>query len=377
MSRIKGAKRFFAAALSLVMAGCAPAETAQAGAESFTPPGPPKYATTTVTRGDYSYTPTMGSMGWSAWTAEEPVYYNDREGMRIAEFPVAQDKVVQKGDLLLHLTSEEGETALMELSKELSLLEGEYALEKGKKEREIAELEKDLSKHRYYEEELSLRQAKLQKLKVEQQLYIYEKEREIRLKKAAIEEQREKTGDITWYAPSEGKVYLFPEAEQLKEGEKMPVNTPVMILYPLEEEIFSVIIKVQEEGQPAKRVYYGMQAEVIVSPKDDLSGQISYQGQVVSISDWGNGMGKMARVMITDPACEGFSSVNQVKLAPIEEKDVLIADRGALRMQDGQYWVTVLSDGVEQQRRVLVGAMDMEKFVILEGVEEGQQLLLR
>ncbi len=372
MSRIKAV---LAAVLAAVLGGCAGTQPVKPQAGTFTPPTAAKYTTCTVTRGDYSYTPTVRPLTWRAWVAEEPVYYNDREGMRIAEFPVSQGQVVQKGALLLRLESEEGETALMELSKELTLLKGEYELEKGKKEREIADIEKDLAQHRYYEEQLSVRQTKLQRLKVEKALYIYEKEREIRLKEEAVEKQREKTGDVEWRAPNEGRIFLYSEAEKLKEGEKMPVNTPVLILDPLEAQIYSVVVQLEKEGEPEKRIYYGMEAQITVTPEKDAKARVTYTGKVVGMEDR-EPYGKTAVIRIMDPDCEAFSNVNEIKLAPIEEKDVLIADRRAVRMREGLYWVTVLEDGVEKERRVEPGPMDIEKCVILDGVEEGQQLLI-
>lgn len=361
MSRIRSV---LCAGLALLLAGCSPASGSDNALEAFRPPAKVNYDTCTVERGDYVKTATA-SAGF-----EYPVKAAltvGQTGLRITEISAALNREVKQGEVLVRFSREEGGARLTELIQGLEKIKRDYALEKARLERELRDAGQDLQRGNYYAFALSLKQLELQKLESVYDQYLFETERALRLQEKAIEKLTADTGPLELTAPFDGIVEF---AAPLNAGDLAPANQALFVIASTQS--FLVYADNSTAG-----FRYQMPVTLETGPAKERE---SFQGRVISVANLLPARLELKpRAYIRPDASVGQKELSMNLKATgtvVSLENVLMARRSAMRMSEGNHWVTILSDDMLQKRRILVGQSDAQCFVILDGLTEGQRLLI-
>ena len=74
----------------------------------------------------------------------------------------------------------------------------------------------------------------------------------------------------------------------------------------------------------------------------------------------------------------GFESIFQMEYQANSQelKNVLLVDKDAVQKEEGKYFVYLLEDGVVHKRYVSLGLENKKSVWILDGLSEGQELIL-
>ncbi|HML46674.1 MAG TPA: hypothetical protein PKE04_07990 [Clostridia bacterium] len=293
------------------------------------------------------------------------VHLSVQEGEGVfVKYLVRKGAEVKAGDVLATFTRDP-QTVKHETLK-LQLTRAEEALDQGKADRE-----EDMAKAR---EALALladstdRQVatlRLRKMELALEKYAAEQERNIEGIRKQLTELEELLADTAIVAPFDG---IIETVTTKSEGDVVWAGETLLTLYAPEYALLRV-----SDSNLAFR--YGMQATIQGGSRNDPT---MLQGQVVAASNLlPYELRQQAAYLLVDDMKTLVSLRNlTASVETLVLEDVLVVPRSALTMQGGVYYAQILTEDMVQKRYVATSNHRLTDLLILQGLEEGQTVLI-
>lgn len=286
---------------------------------------------------------------------------------------VRSGDVVKKGDVLMRFEVTADNVAMEELQLQLKRTLEAYKDNKALKETAIENAKKaavGLTAH-----ELILAEQNIEKLQVDYERYVYQTEKTIQGIRKSINDIEEHVAENTLIAPHDG---IVKDVTKLREGDDVYGGAVLVSLYALD----SVYLRTDDLGYQLR---YGMDVEITVTVQEHTK---TLQSRVVSTPNMLpaelRGRYTFLNIDLTNLSEEefegfinAFSRVNiRYNCTSVAIKDVIVIRSKAIyKGADGDY-VYIFEDGIAKKRYVQVG-MESDGYAwIIDGLSEGQTLIL-
>ena len=217
-----------------------------------------------------------------------------------------------------------------------------------------------------YSNERALRELEIKKMESQYQQYVFSAERDQRLLQDEIQNRKAEQISTQIVAPYDGCIdkltYLNP-GDQVQQGDLL------ITMYSTDR----VLVRVDNSS---RRFRYNMPVTVEAGPKNNRS---SYPGTVVAAADSlpaGQDSGTAYIELDQSVPAEDLENNLTVTGNTVELLDVLIAKQAAQTLSEGKSYVNILENGLVHKRYIIMGAWDAGVFWILDGLKEGQILVL-
>lgn len=288
----------------------------------------------------------------------------DFSGAKLKEILVSSGASVQKGEAVAIFELPSRSTELAEL--QLQLQRAQESLETGKLDRleAIAEKEEDNARLQGYK--LKIAEVELEKLRIAYEQFVYGQQRTINNIAKSITELEEEASDNVLTAPFDGVVTnvaaLFP-GDQVAAGRTIVTMQAsdyywVGISDHPDELIYNREVVIEYGSKNDRKTMTG---KIVAAPgilPDDVS--ISYA--LVEVDE------------TVDPST--IQKGVEYSFVTEEVPSALVVDRKAIEKEDGKSYVYLLEDGVVKKRYVQVGSSNTEVAWILDGLSEGQSVMV-
>ena len=360
-------------AACLCLCGCQQEEKAKI--EALIAPEKANYDTKQAEKGDY-ITETDGSV--SVEFPNELKLSWDTAGAVGKELLVEKGQEVKAGDVLLTFQVDIDKIALEEMEIQLLRKQEDYARKKDVMEVELKEAEEEAEE---ITNEHSYRIAVLnvEKQRIEYEQYVYETEKAIAALDKKVKEQKALMANTELVAPIDGIIGSIPYNF---EGEKVEVGKELITMYATN----TVLLKVSRADD---KLRYNMDVTVT---KGSGANAKEYTGRVISAPNiLPDSLGQDYALITLDQEMTledygyqtkgpgrgyGFMSKMEFEAKYQELNDVLLVNKNAVRKEDGKYYVYILEDGAVHKRYVSVGLSGKTHYWVLDGVSEGQDVIL-
>lgn len=311
----------------------------------------------------------------SVQSVREVTVYLEAEDAQFVEHRVQNGQRVEAGDVLSVFRKRSDNVRLAEIEVELQGLaaereDGLYDRDKADEDlrEQLYELEilpSDEKTYRVYVQGQVL-QAQLARSALEREQFLLRLEERERKLSAEREEILAGERDLTVTAPVSGVVTGL---QTLSPGENCEAGRALLRVYDLERYLLRAgegILGELRVGQ-AVIIEYGPADErktapgVVVSAQSLLPPDLDAGGAAVAVQE------DIPAADLVNP-----SVVSQEKLL----EDALLLPRTAVGSENGQSYVLLRKDGSPRKRFVQVGPQSNDQVVILDGVTEGQEVVL-
>jgi multidrug efflux pump subunit AcrA (membrane-fusion protein) len=357
----------------LCLCGCGKQEETKI--EALIAPEKANYDTEQVEKADY-LTESQGDV--SIEFPKELKLSWDVEGATVKEVLVEKGQEVKAGDVLMTFQVEVDKIALEELEIQLLRKQEDYARKKDVMEVQLREAEEEAEEivngHSY-----RIAVLNVEKKRIDYEQYVYQTEKAIGELEEKVREQKELLVNTEMKAPIDGIIGSVPYSS---EGEPVAVGETLITMFATDE----VLLKVSRAGE---KLRYNM--EVVVTKGNKSNGK-QYRGRVISAPNILPGTVQQDFALIAleeemtlaDYGYEtkgpgrgyGFRTKMEFTAKYQELKDVLLVSKEAIRKEDGKTYVYILEDGVVHKRFVTVGLSGKTHAWILDGLREGQAVIL-
>ena len=282
----------------------------------------------------------------------------------LQEIKVKNNQKVKKGDVLAVFTMDGSAAEQTELQLKLQRKEEEYEQGKAARLAAISAAKANLSA-------LSSHQLEIAKLELEKQeifyeQYVYQTEREIASIKASLDALMEKQKNNTLVAPFDG---IIKSVASHLVGNKVEAREVIISMY--SEDGFC--LRVSNAGD---KLRYGMEVSIEVGR---AGGKKRYTGVVVSAPNILSSSTSQADAYILvneSVASEDFQKSITYYADTEYLENVLIVDKAATSMEDGRVYVNILEDDTVKKRYVTQGLASIDICWILDGLKDGQLLIV-
>ncbi len=353
--------RRFAALLLALMLACPAAAASELIAPEKIQADEVKYTTCTAYLGEYVKSINVGASEY--YPLVMTVNYKGDPAV-YAETLVKRGQEVRTGDPLLRVTVLYDAVQMTEL--ELSYERAVEAYEAGVKDREeaIDAQERSLAAETdEYRRRLGALQLKKQKLALEQ--YIYQQEYGLEDRRRQIDDLNERHEATIVTAPMDGVV---SDLTYFKEGDRLYKGTTICQISSQD-----VLLLAVRDG----RLRYGMTVGVETGAAKERVGLV---GRVVAASDCLDGV--VSEYALVEPDMQ--TATDEVKwratklaVDVVRLENVILVDRKAVSLNNGNYIVTKLTeDGVTQKRFINQGLTSSTTTWVLQGLEEGDVVII-
>lgn len=350
--------------LRRALALCAALAALSAGAraedlidDSLLVPESANYETVTIEYGDYIKE--VSASGYQVFAVEQNLFMEEGSA-RLGEINVIRNAEVKAGDVLATY-EKEGSRAELE-RMELALERAQEEFETGKRERtdniEALRAERQAG-------QAKRAQIELERAQLEYERYVYETERSLAEQRAQIEELSEFYADSELIAPFDGVITWMTtknEGDTIYEGET---------LFTLQSQERYVIGLDNSSGN----FRYGMRVSVGLGPRND---KIYVEGRIIAAANILPSESKPAYALL-----ELYGDVDEDDLRNItisgnniELNDVLIVPRSAITFDGGKSYVSILDGDMVQSRIIVSGHNAAGDTWVVQGLEEGQQVII-
>ena len=286
------------------------------------------------------------------------------DGKLFVEYAVSRGDQVKAGDVLVRLSAQQDSIALTKLQREFARMQEEFAAAKAEKQEKIAEAEAaaNAAADAFEKEQLLIRvaimQTQLEEFCYLQQLAIDKKQQETEACKNA-----QTVLELT--APVDAMVSALAEMQP-----EDPVNAGMVLVTLVDSDV-----RLLRVSDPAAELRIHMPVTITVGRGNN---QKTITGQVIASEDAiGQQYRKGYAYVQIDPEFQD-TVLRDVRVIAntVTLDNVLLVNRRALELENGKTYVTVLSDGVQQRRVILLGMAGVENAWIIAGVAEGDCLIL-
>lgn len=302
----------------------------------------------------------------------------DTEGATVKEVLVEKGQEVKAGDVLMSFYVDVDKIALEELEIQLLRKQEDYARKKDVMEVQIKEAEEEAEEivngHSY-----RIAVLNVEKKRIDYEQYVYQTEKAIAELEREVREQKELMENTELKAPIDGVIGSVPYNS---EGNAVTVGETLITMFATDE----VLLKVDRADD---KLRYNM--EVTVTKGNKSNGK-QYSGRVISAPNILPGTVKQDYALIAldeeltlaDYGYEtkgpgrgyGFMAKMEFTAKYQELNDVLLVSKEAVRKEDGKTYVYILEEGAVHKRFVTVGLTGKNHAWILDGLHEGQAVIL-
>ena len=281
------------------------------------------------------------------------------------KYHVSRSQQVKEGDILATFTLEVDEAATE--AARLSLQRAKEAYTSGAESRSenIADMLKEQNTIRdSYERDLMTLRIRREQVAFEQ--YCYQQECTIERLERELAELEEANSSCYLYAPFDGTITAV---NYKREGEKVYANEGLVTMYRED----GMLLRISNDYLYFR---YGMPVTVTLGPKTD---QTVLQGRVVAADNVLSENRRLGHAFIEmEPLEEERPRLNRLTVSGVSEKlsNVMVIPRRAVTMDGGKYYVSCLVGGSLQKRYINVGLMNMSDVWVLQGLEEGDTVII-
>jgi len=353
MSRIKAVLSVLIAAVALSACAATPAET-----QSLPTPAAVNYKTTQVQRGTFELTQKSG--GSFEYPVTNSLSYEYDGAILKEEIPVHRGSEVKKGDVLATFTFDVSNAELEK--KELSYRE--VVSDAAQKRKEYLDR---INSYSATPDTTAGKIAALQKEQAENELKLFEitSAQELEESQKELEEYRSLFSGKTLIAPCDGVVF---SVASVLAGHEVAKGTALVTLYSPD----TVYLKL---SSPTKDM---IQMASLGAAATVTSGKWSSSGKIVSTPA---GIDEQTDnqdiyISIDNPQKIPQAGSPSAECVALRLDDMLLLDRHALHTDSAIKYVLILENGVTLKRNVLCGPENNEVVCILDGLSEGQQVIL-
>lgn len=321
-----------------------------------------KYKTTEVTVGDYEKV-SQGSLSLK-YPVTEQLKVEATGQVTVKAIHVKSMQNVKAGTVLAEFEVKIDEAALAELNLKLERAKEAFRTGKQTRQDNIDNAKKKtegLTSH-----ELKIAQLNLEKQQVEYEQYVYQTQKSI----AAIEE------DIAEIYANARKKYIVAPFDGVVESvaslavdERVSTGKVIVTLRSTDE----FYLLAESSGT---KLRYNMNVTIEAGKKDE---KLEFSGRVVSAPNaLPITLAQSSAIIHIESGVSHTVLKNTPIYRSIEEsvKNVLLVDRSALGKDDNGDFVYILGNDVIQKRYVLRGLNNTEHFWIMDGLTEGQSIIL-
>ena len=283
---------------------------------------------------------------------------------KFIEYTVKRGDEVKAGDVLARFEIT-GSDAAME-SMELNLRRAEEALEEGLRDREeqirLKRAEVSEEKDSYVREKKML---EMRKMEIEMEQYRFRQEYSIAGQRKAVEEERANRAANELIAPVDGVV---ADVKYKKLDDAVSTNEVLITLSSTDV----MLLRVDNSSGSFR---YNMPVTVTVGSNKkstDLTGRVVASDHAIDEKDQTG-----HALILLDPYDESIKLRNpKVKASYMLLEEELIVPRKAATLENGKYYVTKLVDGMVQKRYVQYAESNTSEVWLLQGVSEGDVLIV-
>ena len=345
---------------ALLLAGCSQKQNTVQVTEEYATAPEASYKTTTVTKGTFSLSEKCS--GTFVYTENATLYCEYPNAILVDNFNLRAGQEIKSGDVLATFTFDVSEAELQRL--ELAYEEAYRVMNET-----ITQYQRTIDS---YAEAANAegnagKIAALQKEKTQNELEQYRRSAEANVlqKKEDLESYRELFSTKTLIAPEDG---IISWAVSMNAGAYVGEGT-AMLAYYKEDTKYLKAGAVSSEF--LEMVSPGMTVLIADNSK-------SVEGTVVASPA---GIDELAGNSDVYVACDHFEDLNKrssysIICTILELPDMLMLDEKAIHSDGAVSYVYVLQDGVAVRRNVLCGLEDDGIVCIIDGLTEGQQVIL-
>ena len=363
MSRSKAAAVLLAAAVRL--GGC----SRQAGSqqnemileETLEAPEKANYKTAVVERGNF--TKEVAGSGSVVYPVQAELRWTEGS-VRFDEFYVTSGTEVSKGDVLARFTTEENQVALEEKQLALERAQRDFTLGKQQRQDQIKQAEAALNGLGSYEARIQA--LNIQKLQSQYDQYVYQTEYSLAAQQEEIQKLQSQISETVLVAPFDGVV---DSVVSFNQGDKVDPSQVLVTMYASDRLLISA-----EDAEGAYR--YNMPVTVQIGNNDEVE---TYTGRVISASNILPAALKQGQALIElDGKLDPALAKRKVAVTgnDVDLHNVLLVNRSAIKKDESRRYVYVLDGETVKKRYVVEGENNMSTTWILDGLTEGQTLIL-
>jgi len=289
-----------------------------------------------------------------------------------AEVLVSGKQEVKKGDILMRFEVEVDHVTLETLKLQLQRETEELGREKEKRQAAIAEAKsaaEALQEQVIYEKEIAL--LKVERMQAEYDAFVYQSQRTIQLLQEQIAELRRTAEENVLVAPHDGIVEL---KTVLKPGDKVTPGQELLTVYATDKFLLKV-------NSASKDLKYNMDVQIQAG---DVSNLMNFDGHVVVAANVlpASFAEDVVLIELDGQVPEKDFKNNKILTQILVNystdafQNVLMVDVDALHSENGKLFVNVLEEDTVHKRYVFPVINNGKQFWILDGVTEGQALII-
>lgn len=301
-------------------------------------------------------------------TAYFPLTYKvafDGSDAKFVEYTVAEGDTVKAGDVLARFSIEVSNVAKTRLERQLARAKEELKAGILQRQEAVAALKKEITGETdSYEKEK--KEITLQKLEIELEQYRYTQQRSIDTLQQELDELYRAQENNVLISPADGVV---TELTTKKVDEKVSSRETLAV-------IVSEDITLLRASNTFGDLRYNMPVQVTVGRGNQ---QTTLTGRVVSADNAIAESGKTGYAYILLNILDGRKiNVTDPKVTAeiVRLDNVPVVNWSAVTQENGKYYVNKLNHGVVQKRYILIGMQNGQLAWVLDGVTEGETLIV-
>lgn len=293
----------------------------------------------------------------------------EKDNAYYREAAVTAGQEVKEGDVLVRFDLQESQVELETLKLQLRRKKEEVAEEKADRLAAIADAEdaaETLREQESQKYDAEIAELKAERLEVEYDQFLYQSEKEIAQIEERISQMEQEAGENVLLAPFDGVVETVT---RYSEGDKVVPGQVLVTMYATDR----LLLKAENASG---KLRYNMDVTIQAGNQNNL---VSYQGKVVAAPNiLPESLSEDLILIELEEAVTPKDLKGNITYEGSTEalQNILVADRKAIQSEDGKTFVNVLEDDMVQKRYVVTVLNNTEKVWILDGLSEGQTLIV-
>ena len=352
---------------AMFAAGCSQKqETPGDFKESFLTPEKTNYKTVKVEMGGYERVRTGTA------TVVFPLQFKlswEEDGTYYQEAAVTVGQAVKEGDPLVYFRREEDQIALETLKLQLKRKQESHAAEEARRLAAIADAQEKrntLKEQGATAYELEKARLNGEKLQVEYEQFLYTSGKELaRLEEQLTEMERSAQRNVL-FAPHDG---VIDSVIKIQTGDKVTRGQVLVTMHATDK----VLLKAQNASENLR---YNTNVIIRIGNIENPS---IYTGKVIVAANiLPTGVSQDMTLIEVDQEIAEKDMKKIIKFEGTVEalSNVLVVDQRAVQREEGKYYVRILDGDTVQKRYVAAVKVNTEKMWILDGLCEGQLLIV-
>lgn len=281
----------------------------------------------------------------------------------LKEILVSRNQQVREGDPVVVLQGIGSASDIRQKELEIQALRANM-------EERLAWYEEQIEKIRdqaaYTKVRRAIRDKQAESMETDRDLYALQTESRLKTMEAALEEMKAAAGEIVLYSPLDGLVRSV--SSRYKTGDVIPAGTELCSINGTD----SILLM----GSSTSGCYvYGRELNVTVGRGDrarQVTGTVVSSPEVVPYRYRGSNI----FVRVDPSALTGKSTQSSMEVNCLIMRDALVIPKNAMTSEEGVYYVTILEGDTPKKRPVLRGPATGTMVVILQGLKEGDQVVV-